>query len=566
MSGSEDLKDLSGLQLRAAVNRDLGENITTSGYKEELELDVIPTPLQRAVFPADIQQLLISEEEFIPEKQERSSSLDLDDTEIPDMTEKQVQLQPQIFPFNTVIVKSEDDDETPQPETELQAHKAVLGKEVMAQQGVKEEDPETQIIKNEQEEIKISQADTISPQSTPVQVKIEDDEEKPQTSQPHRGPTEQMKTGADGEDFGGPEPSRNSDLERDLQPESEDSSEPDTEDSDDWRENTEHSGLRSVKNLENKRQNDGKESHSCLECGKTVKTKWELTVHLRIHKGEKPLSCSVCSKRFYHKGHLRSHMVVHTEDKPFSCPDCGRRFKHKCSLKLHIAHHKDRKSYISDQRLSGYNQLNIHNCMRDNVGHAVDLPHSQTEMERDAESGSDGEDCGGPVQVELQHEQKLTLHLSCPVCCKNFKQKGNLNAHMFIHTGEKPFSCSVCSKKFRQQGHLSTHMVVHTGEKPFSCSVCSKRFNTEGSLKRHMRGHTGEKPFSCSVCSKGFSLRGPLALHMAVHTEEKPFSCSLCGKRFKTERSLKKHMVGHSCSLCGERFSWFYQVKKHKCV
>ncbi|XP_033986972.1 uncharacterized protein LOC117482856 [Trematomus bernacchii] len=112
---------------------------------------------------------------------------------------------------------------------------------------VKEEfPPETPPhIKEEQEELWISQEgeklqgleedDNSKSTFTPVPVKSEDDEEKPQSSQLHQRQTE-----ADGEDCGGPEPAKNSDPETRLQPETEDnpgdSSEPDTEDSAGWKE------------------------------------------------------------------------------------------------------------------------------------------------------------------------------------------------------------------------------------------------------------------------------------------------------------------------------------------
>eukprot|EP00064_Thunnus_orientalis_P021315 superscaffoldBa00006386_g21475 len=108
-------------------------------------------------------------------------------------------------------------------------------------------DPEPPHIKEEQKELWTSQegeqlqgleeADITKFTFTPVPVKSEDDEEKPQSSQLHQRQTEQMETEADEEDCGGSEP----DPDRHLQPVSDDSSlyssETATEDSDDeWKE------------------------------------------------------------------------------------------------------------------------------------------------------------------------------------------------------------------------------------------------------------------------------------------------------------------------------------------
>ncbi|XP_020502858.1 zinc finger protein 665 isoform X2 [Labrus bergylta] len=149
----------------------------------------------------------------------------------------------------------------------------------------------------------------------------------------------------------GAEPERDSDPERHLQPEIEvkieDSSEPETPDSDvDWKETTEHqSGLNSVKNITSKRLKTNKKSHCCSECGKTFHNKRNLCRHLRIHTGEKPFSCSVCGKRFNQKGNLTSHMLVHTGEKPFSCSVCGKTFKQKATLTKHVRIHTEEKPF-----------------------------------------------------------------------------------------------------------------------------------------------------------------------------------------------------------------------------
>ncbi|KAM6992288.1 uncharacterized protein LKV04_008339 [Tautogolabrus adspersus] len=130
----------------------------------------------------DVQQLLVSKEELPPEQQEWSHILDQEDTK---------------------------------------------------PQHIKEEHEELWSSQEEEQLQGLEEADTTKFPFTPVSVKSEDDEEKPQSSQLHQRQTEQMETGVDGEDCGGAEPERYSDPERRLQPEtevkSEDSDEPETE-------------------------------------------------------------------------------------------------------------------------------------------------------------------------------------------------------------------------------------------------------------------------------------------------------------------------------------------------
>lgn len=55
--------------------------------------------------------------------------------------------------------------------------------------------------------------------------------------------------------------------------------------------------------------------------------------------------------------------------------------------------------------------------------------------------------------------------LRCQICQKSFPRLFNLERHMMIHTGEKPFPCPICPHKSRQKADLQKHMIRHLGER-----------------------------------------------------------------------------------------------------
>ncbi|XP_033492635.1 uncharacterized protein LOC117263429 [Epinephelus lanceolatus] len=331
------------------------------------------------------------------------------------------------------------------------------------QEGSLSQEPETPHIKEEQEGEQLQGLEEADIKLTFPVKSEDDDEEKAQSSQLHESQTEenreaeQLKTGADGEDWGGPVPARKSSPDSPVQqPAIHDktlhSSESETDDSRDWEETKQHqSHLNPLQNNEVSRSdvecNTEKTSVSSSKCTRSSggkghlqkRTSSNLVKHIKSHTGEKPFSCSVCRKKFTQKGHLIRHSIIHTGEKPFSCSICGKGFTQKGTLKRHSNVHSGEKLF------------------------------------------------------------------SCSVCCKTFAQKETLSHHLPVHTEDKQFTCSICKKMFTDHRNLKRHLTLHTGEKPFSCLVCDKKFAQNGDLRRHSIVHTGEKPFSCSVCEKSFT-------------------------------------------------------------
>nr|XP_057934827.1 zinc finger protein 391-like isoform X2 [Doryrhamphus excisus] len=307
---------------------------------------------------------------------------------------------------------------------------------------VKEEEaePEAVHVKDEEEELYITQeeAELNKVPQTGVSMKTED--EPPKSSQLHPGPNGEetreaehpssSSTEADGDHCGG------SPADKLLAPLSDSehttSHSPDTDDEDSTADMTCHHGNTRLK---------------CQHCDKTFGCRSHLKRHVRVHTGEKPFMCSVCGKTFSRKANLTIHTRIHTGEKPFPCSVCGRTFVQIQCLKMHMTVHTGEKTYSCSICHKSF-------CDRTNL---------------------------------LKHTRRHTGEkpYSCSVCSKTFSVKANLQAHTRTHTGEKPYSCSVCNKSFCQRSTFVRHTRTHTGEKVFRCSVCAERFSYKYQLSNH---------------------------------------------------------------------------------
>ncbi|XP_032369092.1 zinc finger protein 250-like [Etheostoma spectabile] len=332
----------------------------------------------------DVQKLSVVKAEVPPEQQGWSSSLDQEDPDPPHIKEEQQQLwtsqegeqlqgleEADIkFPFTTVPVNSEEDDEEKAQSSQLH---------------------ESQTEENREAE----------------------------------------RTGADGEDCGGQEPARNSDPDSPLQPATHDktSDSPESDDSADWEETREpQTGLNLLPNNEEPvsdvgcntgntsvsssecKGSFGRKKHlqkpsgvqtrekpfSCSVCGKRYLRKKTLMTHMKLYSKEKCSTCSVCKASFCQPGNLAVHMRIHTGEKPFSCSVCDQKFAQKKTLRQHLTVHTGEKPFSCSVCSKSFAQKQ--NLRQHLTVHTGEKP------------------------------------FSCSVCCKRFTQKQTLKQHLIIHT------------------------------------------------------------------------------------------------------------------------------------
>eukprot|EP01083_Nonionella_stella_P066336 174598_1 len=246
--------------------------------------------------------------------------------------------------------------------------------------------------------------------------------------------------------------------------------------------------------------------------------------------------CHTCGKDFKHESLLKIHLRVHTGERPYTCRLCEKRFSQHNNLVVHMRIHNNERPF-------------------------------ECKM----------------CDFKSRTKQALTMHVrkhtgerpySCTECGKSFRDRGDVNRHMWIHKSRnlRNFPCDFCPKRFYCQSQLTAHRRVHTGEKPFVCTHegCTRTFAHQGGLRDHLRRHNNIKRFHCELCSKSFVQSQELKLHRRSHgilSENAPVKCDECGKQYSHLSSLRTHKRRHrtgptgscrrkalQCDLCLELF------------
>ena len=77
----------------------------------------------------------------------------------------------------------------------------------------------------------------------------------------------------------------------------------------------------------------------------------------------------------------------------------------------------------------------------------------------------------------------------CPLCFKLLANEQRFKRHLDYHrqASNPQHPCGHCGKRFTFAADLQKHVRVHTGEKPFKCSRCPFRTGDRSHLARHVR-------------------------------------------------------------------------------
>ncbi len=209
--------------------------------------------------------------------------------------------------------------------------------------------------------------------------------------------------------------------------------------------------------------------YGCEICPERFRLEEDLKNHKMVHSGIKFFQCVICYKNFTKSSGLIRHSAVHTGEKKFPCRMCDRSFTDSSGR---YKHEKIKHNDLDENKLALA---------------AADSPVALVEGKMDEEQDWDlfSTEKGNETVSLSFGATTLKNNEICHLCNKSFTKKGNLEAHMRVHTRETPFQCGKCPKSFTQKGNLKAHMRVHTCETPFQCGKCPKFFNQKGNRDRH---------------------------------------------------------------------------------
>ena len=90
------------------------------------------------------------------------------------------------------------------------------------------------------------------------------------------------------------------------------------------------------------------DQYPCAVCKKVLTSKVKLSRHMRVHSDKEMIICEHCGKQFYRKSDLLLHMRSHTGEKPYVCSICSKAFAKRTTLRTHLLTHSGRRPYVCD--------------------------------------------------------------------------------------------------------------------------------------------------------------------------------------------------------------------------
>lgn len=222
--------------------------------------------------------------------------------------------------------------------------------------------------------------------------------------------------------------------------------------------------------------------HECMQCRFTTGTHKELYVHNRKLHLRTKLICIMCKIPFYSFCDLICHMCPGTSNQ-YTILD----FQFRCCL-----------------------------CNLDHIPSAFRLMiHLRR---RHFACDVCVEVCHNVVRLS-SHVWKHKLHHLCYRCGIAYRNKADIQKHLFWRHGTESVLCKKClQKKWPHVYHFCMPPSV------FNCEICGQSFSRAVSLRVHKRIHNDEFRYPCTEegCDKKFVSKKLLLKHVARHNEPPP--------------------------------------------
>uniref|UniRef100_A0A1A8V1S7 C2H2-type domain-containing protein n=1 Tax=Nothobranchius furzeri TaxID=105023 RepID=A0A1A8V1S7_NOTFU len=294
---------------------------------------------------------------------------------------------------------------------------------------------------------------------------------------------------------------------------------------------------------------------------------WQTRFNLKPLDKEETFECEVCLKSFPALSKLSRHFTMFHAIKPFKCTRCGSAFSHEKTLKTH-------------QRMK--------RCKK---------PTNETKAHPMQESNKPAENVTKPLEeirnrilLKIQPVVNKKFKHVCAYCPRSFKHSWQLNVHVRLHTGEKPFSCEYCDERFIRRDYVVRHHLKCVKIREHKKSLCDRcgNFFPENEIEDHKKG-CPIRPYSCKYCRKKFSKKDGMLQHSLKcdgKLQSSDILCDKCGGFF-SEDELEDHKKsctskpspspaskshpssslippkGFSCAYCSSRFLLFSQLQEH---
>ena len=323
------------------------------------------------------------------------------------------------------------------------------------------------------------------------------------------------------------------------------------------------------------------------------------------------------------RGHLdsfiRNLLDEHIESNHPSliCVECGKTLRSKPDLYLHI--HRDHKETLENTSQTSQTIVvcspdrdpttcNSFTDSQDNLNLPSVGMHDRPSLSQGLQGGENVQ--GFPLQSADQPILILP-RLPCHICGQVFNSTDDLKFHLLEHGPTSYFSCNLCKENFRDQiclvkhlhtvhglpttavctfcdqvfldtFHLNQHTCVnHNSQTGIICTTCGKTYPDTDVFWSHVcteysyatpdfsqvppdlvTTHETSTVISCSLCKSAFQSHEDLAIHNEYHHTQPELHCQKCEKTFNDMRLLNIHNM-RSHTSCGVSENQYHVTSTH---